>query len=145
VAKVIERHGDRFSTHFTEAERARGQRAGRKKREDGGGDLRQAICRQGSLFQGVGTGIRRGVLVAGYGVVNLPGGRPTMLLTGGALARLERLTPPGMRRGSISAFTMTGAGAGLRHNFGGQSGKPWTCWGVRGSPRNKKIFQLVMD
>jgi len=27
-------------------------------------------------------------------VVNLPGGRPTMQLTGGALARLEVLTPP---------------------------------------------------
>jgi holo-[acyl-carrier protein] synthase len=29
------------------------------------------------------------------GVVNLPGGRPTMRLTGGALARLGALTPPG--------------------------------------------------
>jgi holo-[acyl-carrier protein] synthase len=29
------------------------------------------------------------------GVVNLPGGRPTLVLTGGAKARLERLTPPG--------------------------------------------------
>jgi holo-[acyl-carrier protein] synthase len=29
------------------------------------------------------------------GVVNLPGGRPTLQLTGGALARLEVLTPPG--------------------------------------------------
>jgi holo-[acyl-carrier protein] synthase len=29
-------------------------------------------------------------------VVNLPGGRPTLILTGGALARLLSLTPPGM-------------------------------------------------
>jgi holo-[acyl-carrier protein] synthase len=29
------------------------------------------------------------------GVVNLPGGRATMRLTGGALARLGALTPPG--------------------------------------------------
>jgi holo-[acyl-carrier protein] synthase len=29
------------------------------------------------------------------GVVNLPSGRPTMKLTGGALARLSKLTPPG--------------------------------------------------
>jgi len=29
------------------------------------------------------------------GVVNLPGGRPTMKLTGGALARLESLLPDG--------------------------------------------------
>ncbi len=30
------------------------------------------------------------------GVVNLPGGRPTMHLTGGALARLQSLLPPDM-------------------------------------------------
>jgi holo-[acyl-carrier protein] synthase len=29
------------------------------------------------------------------GVINLPGGRPTMQLTGGALAHLKTLTPPG--------------------------------------------------
>jgi holo-[acyl-carrier protein] synthase len=29
------------------------------------------------------------------GVVNLPGGRPTLQLTGGALARLKSLLPPG--------------------------------------------------
>jgi holo-[acyl-carrier protein] synthase len=29
------------------------------------------------------------------GVVNLPGGKPTMALTGGALKRLEKITPLG--------------------------------------------------
>ncbi len=29
------------------------------------------------------------------GVVNLPSGRPTLVLTGGALAQLERITPDG--------------------------------------------------
>lgn len=29
------------------------------------------------------------------GIVNLPSGRPTMKLTGGALARLAAITPPG--------------------------------------------------
>ena len=29
------------------------------------------------------------------GVVNLPSGRPTLRLTGGAALQLERLTPPG--------------------------------------------------
>ena len=43
----------------------------------------------------LGTGIRRGVWWRDMGVVNLPGGRPTMKLTGGALARLESLLPPG--------------------------------------------------
>ena len=43
----------------------------------------------------LGTGIRLGVWWRDMGVVNLPGGRPTMRLTGGALARLGALTPPG--------------------------------------------------
>jgi holo-[acyl-carrier protein] synthase len=43
----------------------------------------------------LGTGIRRGVWWRDMGVVNLPSGRPTMQLTGGALARLEALTPEG--------------------------------------------------
>ena len=29
------------------------------------------------------------------GVVNLPGGKPSMQLTGGALKRLQAITPPG--------------------------------------------------
>jgi holo-[acyl-carrier protein] synthase len=41
----------------------------------------------------LGTGIRRGVWWRDMGVVNLPGGRPTMQLTGGALARLQAMTP----------------------------------------------------
>ena len=44
----------------------------------------------------LGTGIRRGVWWRDMGVVNLPGGRPTMQLTGGALARLQALTPEGL-------------------------------------------------
>jgi holo-[acyl-carrier protein] synthase len=30
------------------------------------------------------------------GVVNLPSGKPTLRLTGGALKRLQAITPPGM-------------------------------------------------
>lgn len=44
----------------------------------------------------LGTGFRRGVFWRDLGVVNLPGGRPTLRLTGGALARLTTLVPPGM-------------------------------------------------
>ena len=44
----------------------------------------------------LGTGIRQGVWWKDMGVVNLPGGRPTMQLTGGALERLKKLTPDGM-------------------------------------------------
>jgi holo-[acyl-carrier protein] synthase len=44
----------------------------------------------------LGTGIRRGVWWRDMGVINLPGGRPSMMLTGGALARLQALTPDGL-------------------------------------------------
>jgi holo-[acyl-carrier protein] synthase len=45
----------------------------------------------------LGTGFRAGVFWKDMGVVNEPSGRPTMVLTGGALEQLERLTPPGHR------------------------------------------------
>ena len=37
----------------------------------------------------LGTGMSRGVFWRDMGVVNLPGGKPTMRLTGGAAERLE--------------------------------------------------------
>jgi holo-[acyl-carrier protein] synthase len=43
----------------------------------------------------VGTGFKRGVFMKDIGVVNLPSGRPTLALTGGALARLDALILPG--------------------------------------------------
>jgi holo-[acyl-carrier protein] synthase len=39
--------------------------------------------------------MRAGVFWRDMGVVNLPSGRPTMRLTGGALAQLQALLPPG--------------------------------------------------
>jgi holo-[acyl-carrier protein] synthase len=44
----------------------------------------------------LGTGIRHGVWWRDMGVVNLPTGRPTMALAGGALKRLQLLTPQGL-------------------------------------------------
>jgi holo-[acyl-carrier protein] synthase len=43
----------------------------------------------------LGTGLRQGVFWRDMGVINLPSGRPTMKLTGGALKRLQSITPPG--------------------------------------------------
>ena len=44
----------------------------------------------------LGTGIRHGVWWRDMGVVNLPSGQPSMMLSGGALKRLETLAPAGM-------------------------------------------------
>src|ERR1700722_8650800 len=94
VAKDIERHGDRFLDRiFTDAERARaGRRAKNEKMLIATYAMRFAA--KEAFSKALGTGIRRGVWWRDMGVVNLPGGRPTMQLTGGALARLQAMTPP---------------------------------------------------
>jgi holo-[acyl-carrier protein] synthase len=91
VEKVIERHGDRFlSRIFTDVERAKAER--RAKSVD---TYAKRFAAKEACSKALGTGIRQGVWWRDMGVVNLPGGRPTMQLTGGALRRLEALTPPG--------------------------------------------------
>ena len=45
----------------------------------------------------MGTGFRRGVFWRDMGVINLPSGKPTLALTGGAAARLAELVPAGMK------------------------------------------------
>ena len=91
VAKVIERHGDRFLTRvFTESERARAER--RKNRVE---TYAKRFAAKEACSKALGTGIRGGVWWRDMGVVNLPSGRPTMKLTGGALKRLQAITPAG--------------------------------------------------
>jgi holo-[acyl-carrier protein] synthase len=95
VAKVIDRHGERFLDRiFTEAERAK---AARRAKNDNMvvATYAKRFAAKEACSKALGTGIRRGVWWRDMGVVNLPGGRPTLKLTGGALARLEALTPPG--------------------------------------------------
>ena len=66
VAKVIERHGERFLDRiFTEAERAKAERRARTRK--GGRDLRQALRRQGGLRQGAGHRHSARRLVARHG------------------------------------------------------------------------------
>ena len=91
VAKVIERHGDRFLARiFTETERARADR--RKNRVE---TYAKRFAAKEACAKALGTGIRAGVWWRDMGVVNLPSGRPTMQLSGGALKRLQALTPAG--------------------------------------------------
>jgi holo-[acyl-carrier protein] synthase len=91
VEKVIERHGDRFIERiFTETERARAER-----RANRVATYAKRFAAKEACAKALGTGIRNGVWWRDMGVVNLPSGRPTMALTGGALKRLEALTPPG--------------------------------------------------
>jgi holo-[acyl-carrier protein] synthase len=95
VAKVIERHGDRFIGRvFTDAERARADRRAKNEKMVAATFAKRFAAKE-ACSKALGTGIRRGVWWRDMGVVNLPGGRPTLELTGGALARLRSLTPEG--------------------------------------------------
>jgi holo-[acyl-carrier protein] synthase len=95
VANVIERHGDRFLDRiFTEAERAKAGRRAKNEKMVVATYAKRFAAKE-ACSKALGTGIRRGVWWRDMGVINLPGGRPTMELTGGALARLQSLTPEG--------------------------------------------------
>jgi holo-[acyl-carrier protein] synthase len=91
IERVLERHGDRFLDRiFTAAERARAER-----RADRVATYAKRFAAKEACAKALGTGFRRGVFWRDMGVVNLPSGRPTMQLTGGALARLQAITPAG--------------------------------------------------
>ena len=91
IAKVIERHGERFlSRIFTDIERAKAER--RKNRAE---TYAKRFAAKEACAKALGTGIRHGVWWRDMGVVNMPSGRPTMALTGGARKRLDALTPKG--------------------------------------------------
>ena len=92
IAQVIERHGERFLARiFTDIERAKAER--RKNRAE---TYAKRFAAKEACSKALGTGLKRGVHLAGMGVVNLPSGKPTMALTGGAAERLAAMVPQGM-------------------------------------------------
>lgn len=89
IERAIERHGERFLGRiFTEVERAKAE--GRTRRAE---TYAKRFAAKEACAKALGTGMRAGVFWRDMGVVNLPSGRPTMRLTGGALARLAAITP----------------------------------------------------
>jgi holo-[acyl-carrier protein] synthase len=95
VAKVIERHGERFLDRvFTDVERAKAGRRAKSEKMVVATYAKRFAAKE-ACAKALGTGIRQGVWWRDMGVVNLAGGRPSMKLTGGAEARLRALTPPG--------------------------------------------------
>ncbi len=91
IEKTIAHHGDRFLNRiFTATERAKAER--RAKRVD---TYAKRFAAKEACAKALSTGLRAGVFWRDMGVVNLPSGKPTMRLTGGALERLKAITPPG--------------------------------------------------
>ena len=92
IERSLERWGERFIKRiFTEIEIAKSE--GRAARA---ASYAKRFAAKEACSKALGTGFRRGVYWRDLGVVNLPGGKPTMSLTGGALERLRELTPEGM-------------------------------------------------
>ena len=91
IEQTIARHGERFINRiYTETERARAER--KANRID---TYAKRFAAKEACAKALGTGLRAGVFWRDMGVVNLPSGRPTLRLTGGALARLTAITPAG--------------------------------------------------
>jgi holo-[acyl-carrier protein] synthase len=93
IEQVIERYGDRFLDRvFTATERRKCER-----RANPAPSYARRFAAKEACAKALGTGFRGGVFWRDLGVVNLPSGQPTLLLTGGARARLDEITPRGMR------------------------------------------------
>ncbi|MGH6828149.1 MAG: holo-ACP synthase [Rhizomicrobium sp.] len=91
IEKTLARHGERFVARiFTEIEQRKSDfRAGRA------ASYAKRFAAKEACAKALGTGLSKGVFWRDMGVVNLPSGKPTMKLTGGALARLGAITPKG--------------------------------------------------
>ncbi|MCB1418100.1 MAG: holo-ACP synthase [Notoacmeibacter sp.] len=91
VEKSLERFGSRFTDRiFTDVEKAKSDR--RKQRA---ASYAKRFAAKEACAKALGTGLAHGVFWRDMGVVNLPGGKPTMQLTNGALARLQSMVPAG--------------------------------------------------
>lgn len=92
IERSIERFGDRFLNRiFTETERSQSERRPLIR----AASYAKRFAAKEACSKALGTGFRKGVFWRDMGVVNLPGGKPTLRLTGGALVRLESLLPAG--------------------------------------------------
>lgn len=97
IEKTLARFGDRFVNRiFTDVEQRKAER------RKGAGNayaatLAKRYAAKEAASKALGTGFRFGVYWRDLGVVNQPSGKPTLVMTGGAAARLAKLIPPGMR------------------------------------------------
>lgn len=89
VEKTLERYGERYTLRcFTEVERTKSDR-----RLNRAASYAKRFAAKEACAKALGTGLSHGVFWRDMGVVNLPGGKPTLQLTGGAAKRLAEITP----------------------------------------------------
>jgi len=102
IQKSLDRFGERFVARvFTAHERARAERRPLTR----AGTYAKRFAAKEACSKALGTGFRGGVFMRDMGVVNLPSGAPTLLLSGGAAERLALLTPAGYT--SLIHLTLT--------------------------------------
>jgi|SRR5688572_15608676 len=93
IEKTLDRYGERFIERiFTPIEVRRSER--RKQRS---ASYAKRFAAKEACAKALGTGLNQGVFWRDMGVVNLPSGKPTMALTGGAAERLAAILPTGTR------------------------------------------------
>ena len=91
IEKTLETYGERFIKRiFTEVEIRKSE-----KRAARAASYAKRFAAKEACSKALGTGFRAGVFWRDMGVVNLPSGRPTMVLTGGARDHLDSITPAG--------------------------------------------------
>jgi holo-[acyl-carrier protein] synthase len=91
IERTLERYGERFIERvFTDVERRKSE--GRRQRA---ASYAKRFAAKEACAKALGTGLRNGVFWRDMGVINLPSGRPTLRLTGGAARTLAEITPEG--------------------------------------------------
>jgi holo-[acyl-carrier protein] synthase len=92
IERSLGRWGDKFLNRvFTNVE----QKKAASRPHTRAGTLAKRFAAKEAFSKALGTGFKRGVFMKDIGVVNLPSGKPTLELTGGARARLDALAPEG--------------------------------------------------
>ena len=92
IEASLNRFGERFTQRvFSGTERARAERRVHAR----AASYAKRFAAKEACAKALGTGFREGVFLSDLRVMNLPSGQPGMSLHGGALARLQKLTPDG--------------------------------------------------
>ena len=106
IERSLETFGERFIRRiFTPIEQAKSERRTTGRHNPRAASYAKRFAAKEACAKALGTGLRRGVFWRDMGVVNLPSGQPTLRLTGGAMQRLQALTPNGFQ--AVINLTMT--------------------------------------
>lgn len=89
IEKTLERYGEKFTERcFTDIEKTKSDR-----RKNRAASYAKRFAAKEACAKALGTGIAQGVFWRDMGVVNLPSGKPTIELTGGALGQVNKMLP----------------------------------------------------